>query len=149
MPNSSWIDRTREGRPRWSLRWRARERHELRQGIEEDLIRAMSAEGNTPTLHAIAQAVARTIELDHLRIAERLEAAGERLGDADWVETHRCSVEGCPNLAAFEVVHYAGPARSAAHRTEAAIHGGEPAGRHLSGRHRAVAWWPPSKIAGR
>lgn len=23
-----------------------------------------------------------------------------------WVETHRCSVEGCPNLAAYEVVHY-------------------------------------------
>ena len=23
-----------------------------------------------------------------------------------WVETHRCSVEGCPNLAAYEVIHY-------------------------------------------
>jgi hypothetical protein len=23
-----------------------------------------------------------------------------------WVETHRCAVEGCPNLAAYEVVHY-------------------------------------------
>jgi hypothetical protein len=23
-----------------------------------------------------------------------------------WVETHRCSVDGCPNLAAYEVVHY-------------------------------------------
>ena len=23
-----------------------------------------------------------------------------------WVETHRCSVPGCPNLAAYEVVHY-------------------------------------------
>ena len=23
-----------------------------------------------------------------------------------WVETHRCSVEGCPNLAAYEVVLY-------------------------------------------
>lgn len=23
-----------------------------------------------------------------------------------WVETHRCAVEGCPNLAAYEVAHY-------------------------------------------
>ncbi|HEU4943014.1 MAG TPA: hypothetical protein VFT18_07090 [Gaiellaceae bacterium] len=23
-----------------------------------------------------------------------------------WVETHRCAVEGCPNLAAYEAVHY-------------------------------------------
>jgi hypothetical protein len=23
-----------------------------------------------------------------------------------WVETHRCSVDGCPNLAAYEVVRY-------------------------------------------
>lgn len=23
-----------------------------------------------------------------------------------WVETHRCSVDGCPNLAAYEVLHY-------------------------------------------
>ena len=57
--------------------------HELRQGIEEELIRAMRAEGNAPTIHAIAHAVARTIELDHLRIAEQLEAAGIRLEDGD------------------------------------------------------------------
>jgi hypothetical protein len=23
-----------------------------------------------------------------------------------WTETHRCAVDGCPNLAAYEVVHY-------------------------------------------
>jgi hypothetical protein len=25
---------------------------------------------------------------------------------AMWLETHRCAVDGCPNLAAYEVVHY-------------------------------------------
>jgi hypothetical protein len=23
-----------------------------------------------------------------------------------WIETHRCAVQGCPNLAAYEVLHY-------------------------------------------
>lgn len=52
---------------------------ELREGLEEELTGAMRAEGGVPTLHAIAHAVARVIEVDHLRIAEQLEAAGVRL----------------------------------------------------------------------
>lgn len=51
----------------------------LREGLEEELRRAMRAEGNAPTIHAIAAAVARIVEEDHLRIAEQLEAAGLRL----------------------------------------------------------------------
>lgn len=60
---------------------------ELRDGIEEELVTAMRAEGNVPTLHAIAHAVARVLELDHLRIAEQLEAAGVRLNDTTIVGT--------------------------------------------------------------
>jgi hypothetical protein len=60
---------------------------ELRDGIEEELVAAMRAEGNVPTLHAIAHAFARMIELDHLRIAEQLEAAGVRLEDTRTVGT--------------------------------------------------------------
>ena len=56
---------------------------ELRQGIEDELITAMRTEGNAPTIHAIAHAVARTIELGHCGIAEQLEAAGIRLEDGD------------------------------------------------------------------
>jgi hypothetical protein len=52
---------------------------ELREALEQELITAMRSEGGTPTLHAIAHSVARVIELDHLRIAEQLEAAGVRL----------------------------------------------------------------------
>lgn len=52
---------------------------ELRDGLEEELIRAMRAEGSVPTLHAIAHSVARILEQDHLRIAEQLEEAGVRL----------------------------------------------------------------------
>jgi hypothetical protein len=43
----------------------------------------MRAEGNAPTLHAIAHAVARVIELDHLRIAQQLERAGVPLEGRD------------------------------------------------------------------
>lgn len=56
---------------------------ELREIVEEELATAMRAEGGTPTPNAIAHAVARTIELDHLRIAEQLEAAGVQLVDGD------------------------------------------------------------------
>ena len=56
---------------------------QLREALEEELARAMHAEGDAPTLHAIAHAVARTIELDDLRIAEQLEAAGVRLEGSD------------------------------------------------------------------
>jgi hypothetical protein len=41
----------------------------------------------------------------------RRRRAGETIGAQEvvamWLETHRCAVEGCPNLAAYEVVHYA------------------------------------------
>jgi hypothetical protein len=56
---------------------------ELRGELEQELIRAMRAEGNAPTLHAIAHAVARVIELDHLRIAQQLERAGVPLEGRD------------------------------------------------------------------
>lgn len=56
---------------------------ELRERLEEELKTAMRAEGNAPTYYAIAHAVARVIELDHLRIAEQLETAGVRLEDGD------------------------------------------------------------------
>jgi hypothetical protein len=53
--------------------------HELRTGLEEELVRAMRAEGGVPTVHAIAHSIARMLERDHLRIAEQLERAGIRL----------------------------------------------------------------------
>lgn len=52
---------------------------ELREALEQELIQAMRAEGGAPTVHAIAHAVARVLELDHLRMAEQLEAAGVRV----------------------------------------------------------------------
>lgn len=52
---------------------------ELREALEQELIQAMRAEGDAPTVHAIAHAVALVLELDHLRIASQLEAAGVRL----------------------------------------------------------------------
>lgn len=51
----------------------------LRDGLEEKLLRTMRAEGNAPTVHAIAASIARILEDDHLRMAEQLEAAGVRL----------------------------------------------------------------------
>lgn len=55
----------------------------LRESLEDELARATRAEGGAPTLQAIAHAVARVIELDDLRIAEQLEAAGVQLERAD------------------------------------------------------------------
>jgi hypothetical protein len=52
---------------------------ELRETLEEELERAMRVEGEKPTIHALAHSIARTIELDHLRIAEQLAQAGIRL----------------------------------------------------------------------
>lgn len=52
---------------------------ELREALEQELIQAMRAEGGAPTVHAIAHAVARVLEFDHLRIAEQLAAAGVRV----------------------------------------------------------------------
>jgi hypothetical protein len=51
----------------------------LREGLEEELLRSMRAEGSVPTIHAIAAGIARIIEEDHLRMAEQLEAAGIKL----------------------------------------------------------------------
>ena len=56
---------------------------ELRGALVEELETAMRAAGRAPTVEAIAHAVARVIELDHLRIAEQLEAAGVRLEATD------------------------------------------------------------------
>jgi hypothetical protein len=51
----------------------------LREGLEEELVRSMRAEGNAPTIHALAASIARVLEQDHLRMAEQLEAAGVEL----------------------------------------------------------------------
>jgi hypothetical protein len=56
---------------------------ELREELEQELIRAMRAEGNAPTVHAIAHALARVMELNHLRIAQQLEVAGVQLEGHD------------------------------------------------------------------
>lgn len=56
---------------------------ELREALEEELVRAMRAEGGVPTVHALAHSVARVLELDHLRIAEQLERAGVELGPGE------------------------------------------------------------------
>jgi hypothetical protein len=52
---------------------------ELREALEEELIRAMRSEGERPTVHAIAHSIARVIELDHVRLSEQLEQAGVTL----------------------------------------------------------------------
>ena len=55
---------------------------ELRTELEQELARAMHAEGDAPTLHAIAHSIARVLSRDHLRMAEQLEEAGIRLMNA-------------------------------------------------------------------
>jgi hypothetical protein len=55
---------------------------EIRERLQEELVRAMHAEGDAPTIHALAHSVARIIEEDHLRMAEQLERAGVRVEDA-------------------------------------------------------------------
>lgn len=52
---------------------------ELREAFETELLLAMRTEGDAPTVHAIAHSLARVLELDHLRIAEQLRAAGIHL----------------------------------------------------------------------
>jgi len=52
---------------------------ELRDALTEELTISLRTEGNAVTIYAIAHAVARVIELDHLRIGEQLERAGIRL----------------------------------------------------------------------
>jgi hypothetical protein len=58
---------------------------QLREAFERELLQAMRSEGDVPTVHAIAHTFARVIELDHLRIAEQLAAAGVR---SDGGEAH-------------------------------------------------------------
>ncbi len=55
---------------------------ELRTELEQELARAMRAEGDAPTLHAIAHSIARVLSRDHLRMVEQLEEAGIRLTNA-------------------------------------------------------------------
>jgi hypothetical protein len=63
----------------------------LREGLEEELVRSMRAEGNAPTIHALAASIARILEQDHLRMAEQLEAAGIKLASKE--PAHRRSPE--------------------------------------------------------
>ena len=51
----------------------------LREGLEEELVRYMRAGGEAPTIRAIAAAIARIIEQDHITMAEQLARAGIRL----------------------------------------------------------------------
>lgn len=55
---------------------------ELRTELEQELARAMHAEGDAPTLHAIAHSIARVLSRDRLRMVEQLEKAGIRLTNA-------------------------------------------------------------------
>jgi hypothetical protein len=55
---------------------------ELRSELEEELVRALRAEGEAPTVHAIAHSIARILELDHQRMAVQLEQAGVSLRQA-------------------------------------------------------------------
>ncbi len=55
---------------------------EVREHLEQELLRAMHVEGDAPTVHAIAHSVARVLVADHLRMAEQLQHAGVRLGDS-------------------------------------------------------------------
>jgi hypothetical protein len=59
---------------------------EIREGLQDELVRAMRAEGDAPTIHAFAHSVARIIEEDHLRMAEQLERAGIRVGNAGTID---------------------------------------------------------------
>jgi hypothetical protein len=52
--------------------------HELRDRLEQELLRAMHTEGDRPTVHAIAHSLARVIHEDHLRMLEELERVGIR-----------------------------------------------------------------------
>ena len=54
---------------------------ELRDELEQELLRSMHAEGGAPTVHAVAHSVARILVLDHLRIAAQLERAGVALDE--------------------------------------------------------------------
>jgi hypothetical protein len=52
---------------------------EIRDRLQEELLRAMHTEGDAPTVHAFAHSIARILEEDHLRMAEQLERVGVEL----------------------------------------------------------------------
>jgi hypothetical protein len=52
---------------------------QIRDRLQDELIRAMRTEGEAPTVHAFAHSIARILEEDHLRMAEQLERAGIHL----------------------------------------------------------------------
>jgi len=51
----------------------------LRESLEEELVRYMRVQGEAPTVRAIAAAIARVIEEDHLKMADQLAQAGIRI----------------------------------------------------------------------
>jgi hypothetical protein len=51
----------------------------IRERLAEELAGAMRAEGNVPTIHAVAHSIARVLDLDHRRMIEQLEEAGVAL----------------------------------------------------------------------
>ncbi len=65
--------------PAWKSTTLGLTEQELRESLEEELLRSMHVEGDRPTVHAIAHSIARILEQDHLRMAEQLERAGVRL----------------------------------------------------------------------
>jgi hypothetical protein len=52
---------------------------EIRDRLQDELVRAMRAEGDVPTIHAFAHSVARILEEDHLRMADQLERVGVKV----------------------------------------------------------------------
>jgi hypothetical protein len=52
---------------------------EVREALADELDRSLRAQGGEWSADAVAHGVARVLHLDHLRIAEQLEAAGVRL----------------------------------------------------------------------
>lgn len=51
----------------------------IRESLEQELVRAMRAEGRVPTIHAIAHSFARVVEYEHLRMVDQLRRAGVQL----------------------------------------------------------------------
>lgn len=49
---------------------------ELRERLEQELVRAMHVEGDRPTVHAIAHSIARVVHEDHVRMLEQLGRVG-------------------------------------------------------------------------
>ncbi len=54
---------------------------QLRRRLEEELTRAMRAEGGAPTIHALAHSIARIIAEDHSAMSTQLADAGLQIKD--------------------------------------------------------------------